>query len=78
MTERDIFITALQIEDPAQRRAYLDEACARQPERRPQVADLLRLHDGAGSFLQQPAVEPAATVAVCVAMTKPNALTRRE
>src|SRR6478672_8332305 len=61
MTERDIFIAALQKDDPAQRRAYLNEACARQPELRQQVEDLLRLHEGAGSFLGEPAAQPAAT-----------------
>src|SRR5262245_5618749 len=61
MSERDIFIAALQQEDPAQRRAYLDGACAGQPELRRQVEDLLRLHEGAGSFLERPAAEPAAT-----------------
>src|SRR5262245_4892626 len=62
MTERDIFIAALQEEDPAQRRAYLDEACARQPELREQVENLLRLHEGARSFLDQPAPALALTV----------------
>src|SRR6516165_9303350 len=61
MTERDIFIAALQKEDPAERQAYLDEACAGQPDLRRQVEDLLRLHEGAGSFLQKPAAESAAT-----------------
>src|SRR5436309_2009201 len=61
MTERDIFIAALQQEDPAQRQAYLDEACAGQPDLRRQVEDLLRLHDGAGSFLENPAADSGAT-----------------
>src|SRR4051794_35918098 len=61
MTERDIFIAALQKEDPAQRQAYLDEACARQPELRQQVEHLLRLYEGAGSFLEKPAAESGAT-----------------
>jgi eukaryotic-like serine/threonine-protein kinase len=61
MTERDIFIAALQKEDPAQRQAYLDEACARRPELRRQVEHLLRLHEGAGSFLDKPAAGSAAT-----------------
>src|SRR5262245_17334328 len=59
MSERDIFIAALQEEDPARRRAYLDGACAGQPELRRQVEDLLRLHEGAGSFLERPAAEVA-------------------
>ena len=61
MTERDIFIVAVHKEDPAERQAYLDEACAGQPELRQQVEHLLRLHEGAGSFLEKPAAESAAT-----------------
>src|SRR5437879_626698 len=61
MTERDIFIAALQKEDPAERQAFLDDACAGQPELRQQVENLLRLHEGAGSFLEKPAAESAAT-----------------
>src|SRR5262249_36107783 len=59
MTERDVFIAALQKEDPAQRRAYLDGACAQKSELRRQVEYLLRLHEGAGSFLEDPAIETA-------------------
>src|SRR5437868_9345375 len=61
MTERDLFVAALQKEDPAERRTYLDEACARRPELRRQVEDLLRLHEGAGSFLEKPAAESPVT-----------------
>jgi serine/threonine protein kinase/tetratricopeptide (TPR) repeat protein len=64
MTERDVFIAALQKDDPAERQAYLDEACARQPELRKQVETLLRLYEGAGSFLEQPAAELPATGAL--------------
>src|SRR5437764_847498 len=64
MTERDIFVAALQKDDPAERQAYLDEACAGQPELRRQVEHLLRLHEGAGSFLEKPAAESPATGAV--------------
>jgi serine/threonine protein kinase len=61
MTERDIFIAALQIEAPAERQAYLDEVCGQQPELRARVGDLLRLYEGAGSFLQNPAVGTTAS-----------------
>jgi serine/threonine protein kinase len=64
MTERDIFIAALQQVGLAERQAYLDEACAGQPELRRQVEQLLRLHEGAGSFLQEPAAGSSATEAV--------------
>ena len=63
MTERDVFIAAFQKEDPAQRQAYVDEACAGRPELRQQVENLLRLHEGAGRFLEKPAAESAATEA---------------
>src|SRR5947209_15659368 len=71
MTERDVFISALQQQDAAQRRAYLDAACARQPDLRQQVEHLLRLHEGAGSFLEQPAAEAAATGAFQEAAERP-------
>src|SRR5262249_53245303 len=45
----------------AQRQAYLDEVCGQRPELRRQVEDLLRLHEGAGSFLEKPAADSAAT-----------------
>jgi serine/threonine protein kinase/tetratricopeptide (TPR) repeat protein len=63
VTERDIFIAALQQDDPAERRAYLDEACAGQPGLREQVEGLLRLHENAGSFLEQPAAQEGTTSA---------------
>ncbi|MFO0967576.1 MAG: serine/threonine-protein kinase [Gemmataceae bacterium] len=61
MTERDIFIAALQKEDAAERQAYLAEACAGQPDLRRHVDNLLRLHEGAGSFLERPAADAAPT-----------------
>src|SRR5882724_4736146 len=81
MTERDVFIAALQKQDPAQRRAYLDEGCAGQPELRRQVEHLLRLHEGAGSFLEKPAAEsvPAGALnpAAAVVATVDGALRER-
>jgi serine/threonine protein kinase/tetratricopeptide (TPR) repeat protein len=57
MTEREIFIAALQKEDAADRQAYLDEACSGRPELRRQLQELLRFHEGAGGFLEKsPAV----------------------
>src|SRR5262245_44647567 len=61
MTERDIFIAVLQKSDPAERRAYLDEACTGQPELRAEVENLLRLHEAAGSFLADPAADVPTT-----------------
>jgi len=61
MTERDIFIAALQKDDPAQREAYLAEVCAQRPGLREQIDGLLRLYQDAGSFLEQPAEGLAGT-----------------
>jgi tetratricopeptide (TPR) repeat protein len=61
MSERDLFIAALQQQDPAERRAFLDGACAGRPELRRQVEHLLQLHEGAGSFLEMPAAASVAT-----------------
>src|SRR6516225_2282973 len=58
MTERDLFVQALDIKDPAERAAFLDRACANQPDLRRQVDALLKVHEQAGQFLDQP--HPAA------------------
>ena len=55
MSERDLFLAAIDRPDPA-RAAYLEEACAGDVALRARVEDLLRSHDTAGSFLGRPAV----------------------
>jgi WD40 repeat protein/serine/threonine protein kinase/tetratricopeptide (TPR) repeat protein len=61
MNEREVFIAALQIADPAERRAYLDQACAQDPSLRRRVEALLQVAEQAGSFLETPAASPDAT-----------------
>src|SRR2546421_485405 len=61
VNERDLFIAALQIEDPAERSAYLDKACGADAELRQRVEALLQAFAQAGSFLHQPAADAAAT-----------------
>jgi serine/threonine protein kinase len=56
MTERDIFLAALDLPDRAARAAYLDQVCQGDAALRRQVEALLRSHDNAGSFLGRPAV----------------------
>jgi WD40 repeat protein/serine/threonine protein kinase len=56
MTERSIFVAALDIDDPAARAAYLDRACADDPAVRQRVERLLKAHTAAGDFLQAPAI----------------------
>ena len=60
MTERDIFIAALQREDAIARAVFLGEVCGVDANLRLRIERLLRLHDDAGSFLQNPA-EPQFT-----------------
>lgn len=62
MSERSIFLSALDIPDELARQAYLDEACAGDSRLRTEVEALLKSHTTAGSFLETPAVEQAAPV----------------
>jgi WD40 repeat protein/tRNA A-37 threonylcarbamoyl transferase component Bud32 len=57
MSERSIFLNALDREDPAARAAYLDQACAGRPELRQRIERLLRAHQVQSSFLEVPAPE---------------------
>jgi hypothetical protein len=58
MTERAIFLAAIDEPDPAARAAYLDRVCAADPALRGRVEALLGSHEAAGSFLGTPAVAP--------------------
>ena len=55
-SERTIFLEALDIDDPAERAAFLDRACGDEAELRQRVERLLEAIDAAGSFLDTPAV----------------------
>jgi hypothetical protein len=57
MTERTIFLNAIEHTDPAARAAYLDVACAGDPALRERVESLLRSNADPGGFLDVPAVE---------------------
>jgi WD40 repeat protein/serine/threonine protein kinase len=62
MTERDLFLAALQRPDPAGRAAFLDGACGGDAALREQVEALLREHEQLGSFLEPSAPALAATL----------------
>src|SRR3954469_18919004 len=55
LTAKAVFDQAHEITSPAERKAYLDQACADAPELRRQVEALLKAFDEAGSFLEKPA-----------------------
>src|SRR5437016_4088793 len=60
MSERDIFIAALEIEDPAERAVYIDRTCAGDADLLRRVGGLLDAHGRAGKFLDRPAAEQLA------------------
>jgi serine/threonine protein kinase/tetratricopeptide (TPR) repeat protein len=61
MSERDLFVAALQIADPAERAAWLDRQCANDAALRRRLEGLLQALDQAGSLLENPVVAPPAT-----------------
>jgi tetratricopeptide (TPR) repeat protein len=74
MSERSIFIAALEKDDAALRAAYLDQACAGDEVLRARIERLLKAHEPADSFLErgpadldatdnfEPSTEPPGTV----------------
>ena len=55
-SERTIFLEALDMADPAERAAFLDRACGGKDELRHRVERLLEALDGAGGFMESPAI----------------------
>jgi hypothetical protein len=60
MTERTIFLAALDCKDPAERAAFLDAACAGNPALRQRIEALLESSEQSGDFLEVPAVQQLA------------------
>src|SRR5262245_42758657 len=61
MSEDSVFAAALSKRTPAERAAYLDQACRGNPALRQEVEALLLAHDQAGDFLAQPFVQAVPT-----------------
>src|SRR5215210_4612107 len=59
---REIFDRAIDIESPAERQTFIAQACLDSPDLLSRVEALLRAHLNAGSFLESPAVDLAATI----------------
>ncbi len=57
-SDETLFAAALQWDTAKQRAAYLDEACAGNPDRRLRVEELLRASDEAKTFLERPVGQP--------------------
>src|SRR5262245_8577149 len=58
-----LFLAALEIQSPEDRAAFLDASCGADHELRQQVERLLRSHEQADNFLEQPPVDVEATIA---------------
>jgi hypothetical protein len=60
MTERELFLAALDKDDPTERAAYLDQACDGNATLRQRVEALLRAHERTSPFMDVPIVEQLA------------------
>src|SRR5262249_9159790 len=74
MNERELFIAALQTEDTRQRLAYLREACGPNPALLERVEGLLRVYEGAGTFLESGVADPIPTVDQSLFCERPGTL----
>jgi serine/threonine protein kinase/Tfp pilus assembly protein PilF len=61
MSERDLFIAALMLTEPAERAAWLDRECAGDAALRQRIDVLLQAFDKAGSLLENPVVATGLT-----------------
>ena len=57
MNERELFLTAIEIHDPAARQGYLRSECGEDAELLPRVEALVSSHHGESQFLESPVVE---------------------
>ncbi len=63
MNERDIFLAAIEITDPARRAAYVEQACGSDATLRVQVEELLKTHAQSSQFLETPALAAESAMA---------------
>ncbi len=54
MNEKDLFLAAYRMDDPAERDRYLEKVCADRPTLLDRVRELLRLSDEVGSLMEPP------------------------
>ncbi len=56
MNEREIFLAAIEIDNPIERQTYLEQVCRNDDALRAQVVELLKNHEQSSQFLETPAV----------------------
>jgi serine/threonine protein kinase len=74
VSDRELFDAAVALADPAERAAYLDQACAGDAALRKQIEGLLEMHGQLGSFLEAPVLAQAATLDLPDATEKPGTI----
>src|SRR5262245_30220983 len=72
MNEHELFAAAMEIDDPDERSAYLDQAAGGDNALRARVEDLLRAYQRAGSFLAAPLVAGLVTLDAARPMGAPG------
>ena len=65
-----ILVAAVELDSAGQRRAFVEQACAGDPELKRRVEELITNHFRAGGFLEPPAARQAATAAESVSESK--------
>ncbi|MFI5454537.1 MAG: tetratricopeptide repeat protein [Isosphaerales bacterium] len=78
MSERTIFLEALDKTDPSERTAFLERACGGHPGLLERVEQLIKALDEAGSFMASPAGEPESKAVVSDAIANGTAPARPE
>jgi hypothetical protein len=73
MHAEEIFLAAVERTAPAERAAYLESACGGDAALRARVDGLLRAHEEAGAFLEEPLFIPAFSSDLLAAAEKPGA-----
>jgi len=72
VNERDIFLAAIEIADPTERIAYLEQICDGNAELLSQVEELLKTHEQASQFLETPAVATDTSMAQTLVTDSPH------
>lgn len=74
MDAEQIFLSAIELDDPEARKAFLEETFLDYPRLREEVESLIRSHEAAGNFLSQPAsgVSQAKPVSLAGALPAPG------
>lgn len=63
MSPESILVVAISKKTPAERGAYLDEACGTDRKLRQEIEDLIKAHESRGEFMEKPVVEQTAAFA---------------